>query len=122
MTQLKGVVLETLLRQEVVEGLGDVRNGFGMRSDESSQLFVNRRGSVHGVQPLWQKDGERRRDVPCIADIVLPLFVRLLKSDIFFKKFHGVRVLLARVVAGRPVFTALQQVDNDFSRFERKLG
>ena len=97
--QLERVVLDALLRQEVVQRLGNVADGLGVGSNESRKFSFDGRGCVDRidrVETFREEDGEGRRDVPRIPDVVLPLLVRLLQSDVLFEKLHGVRILWSK--------------------------
>ncbi len=74
----------------------DGRTGLGVGSNESRKFSFDGRGCVDRidrVEAFREEDGEGRRDVPRIPDVVLPLLVRLLQPDVLFEKLHGVRIL-----------------------------
>ncbi len=91
--QLERVVLNALLREEIVEGLRNMSDCLRVGSDESRQFALNGGGGVHRVQAFRQEDGEGRGDVPGGADVVLPLLLRLLQTNIFFQKLHCIGIL-----------------------------
>ena len=88
--QLQRVVLDALLREEVVEGLRNVAHGFRESPHEARQFPVDGRRRVDRVQALRKEDGEGGRDVPRRPDVVLPLLLRLLQPDVLFQELHRV--------------------------------